>query len=63
MCTNLDTLCEGIPTCFKEYIKYCRKLKFHETPNYDKLKKFFQKSSSGRDITPEFEWHNDLSQN
>ena len=56
MCTSLDTLCEDIPTCFKEYIKYCRKLKFHETPNYEKLKNFFNKSSSGRGITPEFEW-------
>lgn len=56
MCTSLDTLCEGLPNCFKEYIKYCKKLKFHETPNYDKLRKFFIKSSDGRKIKPEFEW-------
>jgi serine/threonine protein kinase len=56
ICTSLDKLCEDIPHCFKEYIKYCRKLKFHETPDYDKLKRFFNKSSKGRKIVPEFEW-------
>jgi len=56
MCTSLDTLCEGLPNCFKEYIKYCKKLKFHETPNYDKLRNFFTKSSDGRKIKPDFEW-------
>jgi serine/threonine protein kinase len=57
MCTTLEALCDGIPHCFREYIKYCRKLKFHETPDYDKLKGYFIKSSTGRKINPEFEWH------
>lgn len=56
ICTSLDSLCEDIPNCYKEYLKYCRKLKFHENPNYDYLRNLFIKSSSGRKITPEFEW-------
>ena len=58
ICTSLDTLCDGVPTCYKEYLKYCRQLKFHENPNYDYLRNLFIKSSTNRKITPEFEWKN-----
>ena len=59
MCTSVDNLCNDLPSCFKNYIKYCRKLKFHETPDYDHMRNLFIKSSASRNITPEFEWTKD----
>ena len=38
---SLDELCFPFPNCFKEYLTYCRKLKFDETPNYQYLKSLF----------------------
>ena len=55
-CTSLESLCADLPNCFREYIKYCRKLKFHENPDYEYLRNLFIKSSDTRQIKPEFEW-------
>ena len=55
-CTSLESLCADLPNCFREYIKYCRKLKFHENPDYEYLRNLFIKSSDSRQIKPEFEW-------
>lgn len=34
---SLDELCKGLPICFKNYLEYCRNLKFSEDPDYDYL--------------------------
>lgn len=57
MCTSLNTLCENIPNCFKEYISYCRNLKFNETPDYDYLVNLFVNESIKLNIVPNFEWN------
>jgi casein kinase I family protein HRR25 len=56
MCTNLDTLCKGIPNCFKEHIKYCRNLKFDEEPDYKYLQSLYKNTCTELNITPSFEW-------
>ncbi len=56
MCTSLNTLCENIPDCFKEYLSYCRKLKFDDTPDYDYLIKLFVDEYKKLNIVPCFEW-------
>jgi len=56
ICTSVDNLCSGIPSCFKDYIHYCRNLKFEDTPDYIYLKNLFIKSAELLKITPEFEW-------
>ncbi|AYV76869.1 MAG: serine/threonine protein kinase [Barrevirus sp.] len=68
MCTSVENLCGDLPSCFMNYIKYCRKLKFTDTPDYEYLRNLFVESAKGRNIVPEFIWsskdysikHNDL---
>lgn len=43
MCTNLSKLCSGLPNCFKDYIIYCRNLKFTEEPDYESMIDNFMK--------------------
>ena len=38
---KVETLCEGLPNEFITFLKYVRKLKFEEEPNYDFLKNLF----------------------
>lgn len=41
--TSLDELCKGYPPEFKEYMEYCRQLKFEEEPNYKFLYDMFER--------------------
>lgn len=41
--TSLDELCRGFPPEFKEFMEYCRQLKFEEEPNYKLLTDMFEK--------------------
>jgi len=60
---SVDSLCDGFPDCFKEYLKAARKLEFKEKPDYVAMRKLFQEvrkqlqeedSKSIRDH--EFQW-------
>ena len=37
----VDELCKGFPNAFKEYLQYCRRLKFDQIPDYKYLKNLF----------------------
>lgn len=56
MKTSLDELCKNIPPCFKEYIKYCRELKFDEIPNYTYLKNLLYKTAAEKKINLKYLW-------
>lgn len=56
LCTNLDKLCKDIPLCFKEYINYCRKLKFEEKPDYKYLKDLFINTAHSMALKMEYSW-------
>jgi len=56
MCVPLDTLCEGMPPCFKKYLRYCKKLKFDETPDYNYMINLFESESKNLGIKPKFDW-------
>lgn len=41
--TTLEELCKGYPPEFKEYMEYCRSLKFEEDPDYKFMAGIFEK--------------------
>lgn len=55
--TSLPKLCRDIPECFMEYIKYCKKLKFTETPNYEYLKELLQNEAFKSKLILEYCWN------
>ena len=40
--TTLDELCTGHPPEFKEFMEYCRNLKFEEDPDYNYVIRIFE---------------------
>jgi serine/threonine protein kinase len=56
MKTSLDDLCENIPSCFKEYIKHCKNLKFDESPNYEYLKSLFYGLANNDNLELKYSW-------
>lgn len=56
MSTHLKKLCKDIPQCFLEYLQYCRKLKFDETPDYDYLSKLFENEATKLNIPLKYYW-------
>jgi hypothetical protein len=40
--TKADVLCKGFPDEFQTYLKYARKLKFDEKPDYAYIKKLLK---------------------
>ena len=40
--TPLDIICLGVPEEFKNCLKYCKTLKFEETPDYSLIKSVFK---------------------
>ena len=56
MCTKLKKLCEDVPVCFFEYLKYCRNLDFGETPDYEYLKSLFIQYSNEMNIEMKYCW-------
>lgn len=56
MYTHLKKLCEKLPPCFCEYIKYCRKLQFDEKPDYEYLKSLFIDTSKTLGIKLHYCW-------
>ena len=41
--TSLDELCKGYPSEFKEFMEYCRQLKFEEDPDYRHILAIFDR--------------------
>ena len=40
--TDIDSLCEGCPKQFKQYMRYARSLSFDQKPNYKMLRNMFE---------------------
>lgn len=54
--TSIKSLCSDLHKCFSDYLEYCTKLKFDETPNYLYLRKLFQDARKELNLGYEFEW-------
>lgn len=50
--TSLETLCKGLPREFKEYMEYCRKLKFEQEPDYKHCLSLFRRCMERNNIDP-----------
>lgn len=40
--TSVEALCKGFPNEFRDYMSYCKNLKYDEKPDYAYLKKIFK---------------------
>lgn len=54
---NIKKMCKGIPSCFAEYINYCRELSFETNPDYKFLKSLFEKTAKNKKITLSYCWN------
>ena len=50
--TSLDELCRGHPAEFKEYMEYCRSIKFEQEPNYRTCLGFFEHCMQRHEFDP-----------
>lgn len=56
LCTTVEKLCKDLPQCFFDFISYCKKLKFEEKPEYDKLKNMFIDELNKQNLELKYEW-------
>lgn len=54
--TPLDKLCSGLPNCFKQYLKVCRKLDFYDKPPYNDLIELFVKEAKYQNLELSYQW-------
>lgn len=52
--TTAEDLCAGLPQEFLDYMKYCKNLKFEETPDYVTLKNNFKKLFFSKNLDYDF---------
>lgn len=57
--TSLEKLCQGLPNCFIEYIKYCRKLEFEDDPDYTYLTDLFLQCLTDNSLRLQYSWNDD----
>lgn len=56
MSTSINELCTGLPSCYKQYMEYCRSLSFEEEPDYQYIKGLFIDWCSTNNVIPHLEW-------
>jgi hypothetical protein len=50
--TSLDELCKDQPPEFKEFMEYCRSLKFEEDPDYKYVNGIFERCMARNGFDP-----------
>ncbi|MBA42590.1 MAG: hypothetical protein CMF62_01090 [Magnetococcales bacterium] len=53
---SIEELCEGLPKCFEQYMIYCRALDFDETPDYERLRKYFFNFVKDNKVNLTYQW-------
>lgn len=59
--THVKKLCDGLPSCFINYLEYCKKLDFTDEPDYKYLKSLFLEESVQNNINLQYCWLNNES--
>jgi len=54
--TSSEELCKGLPSCFKEFIDYCRGLSFTQDPDYFRIKRMFTNWAASNQVTVKLQW-------
>lgn len=54
--TTIHDLCSGLPSCFNEYIKYCRNLDFDEKPDYEYMRYLFEDYQTKNNLSKVLVW-------
>ena len=57
--TSLETLCDGCPSEFREYLRYVRMLRFDDEPEYAEYRRMFSElfARSGFVYDNRYEWN------
>lgn len=50
LASDVPEICAGLPSCYANYLKYCRGLKFDQAPDYSYLRQFFKDAARDQDI-------------
>jgi len=58
MQVSVEKLCENLPKCIEEYMKYVLSLNFEDTPDYDKLATLFIDNAKQLGVDLRYQWHN-----
>jgi serine/threonine protein kinase len=56
MSTSTESLCSGLPSCFKEMIDYAKSLSFQQKPDYELINNMIRDSSKKDDIELVLAW-------
>ena len=61
--TSIDILCSGLPTQFKQYVEYVRKMEYEQEPDYNYLKNLFLSilRERGQTMNYEYDWDNAIN--
>jgi serine/threonine protein kinase len=62
MMVDIGVLCQGLPKCFYDYVKYTRGLQFADKPDYDHMVSLFENSAKKEGINMEYYWVCDKQQ-
>ena len=63
MQTSVEQLCDGLPKCIEEYMKYITSLDFEVEPDYDGLKTLFIENAKKLGVNLQYQWRDTLVTN
>ncbi len=56
---SIKQLCNGLPACFSEFMRYAKQIEFNEEPDYDYLIKLFESHATKNKIKLKYYWESE----
>ena len=53
---EISELCSNLPSCFFDYVTYCRNLKYNDEPDYNYLLNLFYKDIVSNNYKKKYDW-------